>query len=125
MKKILFHIIFYLFCIKKYLALITPNLAMITPLERMKHLDLIWKIREEIDTCNVSKDEICGEVCKICHGDGFLPCRFCGGTGFLMLGHELIGTNNNCTVCKGSGNEECKLCMGAGYIVKWREDYDK
>ncbi len=122
MKKQILNLILSFFLIKKIIAF-TPNKSLITPLERMIYLDLIWKIREEIDTCDVSKDEICGEVCKVCQGDGILPCRFCGGTGFLMLGHDLIGTNNDCIVCKGTGDEECKLCMGAGYIVEWRKDY--
>ena len=90
----------------------------------MKHLELIWKIREEMDLCDVTKEDLCGHMCPKCEGDGELPCRFCGGTGFLMLGHDLIGTNNDCPVCNGSGYEECKDCMGAGYIVDWREEYD-
>ena len=56
-----------------------------------------------------------------CDGEGVIPCRFCGGTGFLMLGQDLIGTNNDCPVCKGSGHEECKECMGAGSIALWRD----
>jgi len=40
-----------------------------------------------------------------------------------MLGHDLIGTNNDCPVCKGGGHEECKECMGAGSIAEWREHH--
>ena len=95
----------------------------IDALERMKHLDLIWRIREEIDECDITKEGLCGNICPTCEGDGQLRCRFCGGTGFLMLGHELIGTNNDCPVCKGGGHEECKECMGAGSIAEWREHH--
>ncbi|MAD95005.1 MAG: hypothetical protein CML33_05865 [Rhodobacteraceae bacterium] len=104
-------------------ALILSNRVKMTALERMKHLDLIWKIREEMDECDITKEELCGKICPTCEGEGNMPCRFCGGTGFLMLGHELIGTNNDCPVCKGSGYEECKDCMGAGSIAIWREDH--
>ncbi len=100
------------------------RLSKINPLDRMKHLELIWKIREEMEECDVSKGDICGGECDECDGEGDVPCNYCGGTGFLMLGNELIGTNNNCPVCKGTGLLECKKCMGAGYIVEWREDYD-
>ena len=100
------------------------RLSKINPLDRMKHLELIWKIREEMDVCDVSNGDVCGGECDECDGEGDVPCNYCGGTGFLMLGNELIGTNNNCPVCKGTGLLECKKCMGAGYIVEWREDYD-
>ena len=100
------------------------RLSKINPLDRMKHLELIWKIREEMDVCDVSNGDVCGGECDECDGEGEVPCNYCGGTGFLMLGDDLIGTNNNCPVCKGTGLLECKKCMGAGYIVEWREDYD-
>ena len=114
----------YLLTFGQTLALIPSHNTRLTPFERMKHLDLIWQIREQMDVCDVSIEEICGHVCEICEGEGELPCRFCGGTGFLMLGHDLIGTNNDCPVCRGTGYEECPDCMGAGYIVDWREEYD-
>ena len=91
------------------------------PLNGMRHLDLIWSIREEIESCDVTK-EICGNVCVECEG-GRTICRFCGGTGFFMVGDDLIGTNNDCPVCEGHGEEECKNCMGSGRIVDWRKDY--
>lgn len=91
---------------------------------RAKHLELIWKIHEEMDSCDVAKEELCGSMCLDCEGVGALACRFCGGTGFLMLGGDLIGTNNDCPVCSGVGEEECKECMGAGNIVMWRKEYD-
>ena len=104
-------------------ALILSNRIKMKALERMKHLDLIWRIREEIDECDITKEGLCGNICPTCEGEGQLRCRFCGGTGFLMLGHELIGTNNDCPVCKGSGYEECKECMGAGSIAIWRDNH--
>jgi len=104
-------------------ALILSNRIKMKALERMKHLDLIWRIREEIDECDITKEGLCGNICPTCEGEGQLRCRFCGGTGFLMLGHELIGTNNDCPVCKGGGHEECKECMGAGSIAIWRDNH--
>ena len=104
-------------------ALILSNRIKMKALERMKHLDLIWRIREEIDECDITKEGLCGNICPTCEGDGQLRCRFCGGTGFLMLGHDLIGPNNDCPVCKGGGHEECKECMGAGSIAIWRDNH--
>ena len=104
-------------------GLLLTHRVKMTALERMKHLDLIWKIREEMDECDITEQELCGKICPTCDGEGVLPCRFCGGTGFLMLGQDLIGTNNDCPVCKGSGHEECKECMGAGSIALWRDIY--
>ena len=104
-------------------ALIPSQRVKMMALERMKHLDLIWRIREEIDECDITKEGLCGNICPTCEGGGQLRCRFCGGTGFLMLGHDLIGTNNDCPVCKGGGHEECKECMGAGSIAEWREHH--
>jgi hypothetical protein len=61
----------------------------------MKHLELIWKIREEMDECDVSKGEICGGVCENCD----VPCDYC--------------------------DVPCDYCGGTGYIVEWREYYEK
>lgn len=88
-----------------------------------RHLNLIWTIREEIESCDVTKKDICGKFCSECEG-GRTICRFCKGTGFLMIGDDLIGTNNDCPVCKGDGEEECKNCMGSGRIVDWRKHYN-
>lgn len=99
-------------------------ISKINPIDRIKHLDLIWKIREEMEECDVNKDDICGGKCLQCDGKGEVVCVYCRGTGFLMLGNDLIGTNNDCPVCNGTGMNECKKCMGAGYIVKWRHDYN-
>ena len=115
----------FVFTIQNTHSLIPGRISKINPSDRMKHLELIWKIREEIDECDVSKGEICGGVCENCDGNGDVPCEYCGGTGFLMLGDDLIGTNNDCPVCKGTGMTECKKCMGAGYIVEWIEHYEK
>tara|TARA_Y100000768_G_C23353118_1_gene396289 strand:- start:51 stop:434 length:384 start_codon:yes stop_codon:yes gene_type:complete len=100
------------------------HVSKINALDRMKHLELIWKIREEMDVCDVSNGDVCGGECVECEGYGENQCNYCGGTGFLMMGDDLIGTNNDCPVCKGTGMIQCKKCMGAGYIVEWREDYD-
>ena len=105
-------------------ALIPSRKTKLTPFERMKHLELIWRIREQTEVCDVTKEDLCGHMCETCDSEGEVRCRFCAGTGFMMLGHDLIGTNNDCPVCNGSGEEECKDCMGGGYIVDWRENYD-
>ncbi len=105
-------------------AMVPSRGTKIGPKDRMKYLDLIWKIREETDLCDVTKENVCGSVCAACDGTGSLPCRFCGETGFLMLDNTLIGTGNDCPVCGGLGEEECTRCMGAGYIARWHIDDD-
>ena len=115
----------FVFTIPSSYSWVPLHISKINPSDRMKHLELIWKIREEMDECDVTKGDICGGECNKCDGNGDVECNYCGGTGFFMLGSDLIGTNNDCPVCKGTGMTECKKCMGAGYIVEWREDYEK
>ena len=115
----------FIFTIPNSYSWVPLHVSKINPSDRMKHLELIWKIREEMDECDVSKGGICGGECNECNGDGDIVCNYCGGTGFFMLGDDLIGTNNDCPVCKGTGMTECKKCMGAGYIVEWIEHYEK
>ena len=114
-----------LITIKSVYSWVPSRVSRINPVDRMKYLELIWKIREEMDECDVSKGDICGSECLNCYGKGEIICNYCGGTGFLMLGNDLIGTNNDCPVCNGTGMNECKKCMGAGYIVKWRNNFSE
>ena len=121
--------LFKIYCLCSITTQITYSwvplcVSKITPLDRMKQLELVWKIREEMDDCDVSKGDICGDKCVNCGGNGEIQCNYCRGTGFLMLGDELIGTNNDCPACKGKCMIECKKCMGAGYIVEWRKNFD-
>lgn len=94
-------------------------MALSNQLQQIKNLELAWNIRENIEHCEITDHDSCGSICKTCEGDGKLRCRFCGGTGFLMLDGVLIGTANKCPVCNGIGFEECKECMGAGHIAHW------
>ena len=87
-----------------------------------KNLDLAWKLYEAIEVCDPQQSHSCGYTCSICQGEGNILCKFCKGTGFLMLGDELIGTCNDCPVCKGNGEMPCKLCAGSGMIAHWVKD---
>ena len=58
-------------------ALIPSRKTKLTPYERMKHLDLIWQIREQTEVCDVTKEDLCGHICEACDGEGEVRCRFC------------------------------------------------
>lgn len=90
-------------------------------------MQLTWEIRDMADNCEVEADESsvrdvkdCSEQCIACRGTGLLACRYCRGTGFFMLGEDLIGTGNKCPVCTG-GEEKCGTCGGIGAIAKWKD----
>jgi len=89
-------------------------------IENRKNLQKNIEIYESIQECDISDIRSCGNECPLCIGEKVLICKYCRGTGFLIMGDELIGTGNNCTICMGKGETECKRCMGSGYIAKWR-----
>mmetsp|Transcript_29283 Transcript_29283/g.59902 ORF Transcript_29283/g.59902 Transcript_29283/m.59902 type:complete len:168 (+) Transcript_29283:30-533(+) len=91
-----------------------------------KRLELTWMIREMTVECDVdNRDDVvrdvsqCGNTCTTCSGSGKIICRFCKGTGFFMIGNDLIGRNNACPTCRSKGEEVCQLCVGSGSIAKW------
>lgn len=84
-----------------------------------KNLDLVWEVYEAIEVCDPRQSHSCGYTCSVCQGEGSNLCKFCKGTGFLMLGDELIGTSNDCPVCNGTGETPCKMCRGSGMIARW------
>lgn len=89
----------------------------------IEKVELAWKIYRSIEYCDVTEEITCGEICPSCDGEGEAICRYCKGTGFMMLADELVGTLNDCPVCTGTGYEECHDCMGAGMIAHWHKDY--
>ncbi len=76
-----------------------------------------------IEHCDVDNIDACTGLCHMCLGKGSVLCGFCHGTGFLTIGDQLIGTNNNCSACNGIGEMECKKCMGSGRIANWRTKF--
>ncbi|KAL3943862.1 MAG: hypothetical protein SGBAC_002064 [Bacillariaceae sp.] len=75
---------------------------------RMK-LEMSWQIEE----CETDEDS-CEDFCPECAGSGKMPCRFCGGSGFVRYGNDI----RTCMMCK-DGFEECSSCRGTGKIAPW------
>ena len=85
-------------------------------------LALRWQVMESIEGCDVEIDiQSCGESCKVCHSEGAVNCRFCGGTGFLTVGRKFYGMGQKCPVCS-DGEEQCRACMGNGFVAAWRRN---
>jgi len=78
------------------------------------------KVFSALETCYVTNIDTCSVNCYYCDS-GRVRCEFCEGAGFLILGHDLIGTNNIYPVCVGAGEQNCKKCSGTGRIAKWTQ----
>lgn len=94
--------------------------------KEMERMKLAWDIRETAETCDVElSDEVvrdtsaCADACPACQGTGSVLCRFCSGTGFFIIGDDLIGQSNDCPVCGGKGGERCVPCQGTGAVAVW------
>ena len=104
--------------IKELLILILPIICSSFPLSNKILLEQQLKFFDSLEICNVSNIETCSVPCMKCNY-GKIYCEFCKGTGFLMLGNDLIGTNNICVVCSGTGEKFCNTCAGTGNIANW------
>ncbi|KAL5699092.1 hypothetical protein ACHQM5_030040 [Ranunculus cassubicifolius] len=62
-------------------------------------------------------------VCTTCNSDGHVECQWCGGTGFFILGDEMLcqvpSRNTRCLICSGEGSKCCTDCKGTGFRAKW------
>lgn len=83
-----------------------------------RNLELRWALMASTDECDVQDMNSCGGMCDRCSGEGVVDCRFCDGTGFLMVGSTLYRGGKVCPVCSG-GLEECSGCKGSGWVAKW------
>ncbi|KAK9809180.1 hypothetical protein WJX72_010913 [[Myrmecia] bisecta] len=79
------------------------------------HLDLVW---------NVAKSRQ-PEACGCCSGSGVRECKFCRGTGAMMLGDmyfcSLALGCKQCPVCRAKGQVACSHCKGTGFRAGWME----
>ena len=99
---------------------ILSNLSCALQVNQRRLLEQQLKVFSAIETCDVTKIDTCSIDCHYCN-NGRVLCEFCKGTGFLMLGDVLIGTNNICPVCAGGGEQNCKKCSGTGKIANWTQ----
>ncbi|KAJ4957877.1 hypothetical protein NE237_024988 [Protea cynaroides] len=62
-------------------------------------------------------------ACSTCNSNGHVECKWCGGTGFFMIGDNMLcqvhSRNSNCVICAGKGSMCCSDCKGTGFRAKW------
>lgn len=62
-------------------------------------------------------------VCSSCNSNGYVECKWCGGTGFFILGDNMLcqvpSRNTSCVICAGKGSTCCSDCKGTGFRAKW------
>ncbi|XP_031122804.1 protein PHOTOSYSTEM I ASSEMBLY 2, chloroplastic [Ipomoea triloba] len=64
--------------------------------------------------------------CSSCDSNGFVDCKWCSGTGFFILGDNILcqvpSKNTSCVICTGKGSVCCTDCKGTGFRAKWLGD---
>ncbi|MED6115657.1 hypothetical protein PIB30_092831 [Stylosanthes scabra] len=64
-------------------------------------------------------------ACSSCNSKGHIECKWCGGTGFFILGDNMLcqvpSKNTTCIICSAKGSLCCSDCQGTGYRAKWLE----
>ncbi|CAL1353058.1 unnamed protein product [Linum trigynum] len=62
-------------------------------------------------------------ACSSCDSNGHVECKWCGGTGFFILGDNMLcqvpSRNTGCVICTGNGSMRCRDCKGTGFRAKW------
>ncbi|XP_020595007.1 protein EMBRYO SAC DEVELOPMENT ARREST 3, chloroplastic [Phalaenopsis equestris] len=62
-------------------------------------------------------------ACSSCASEGHVECRWCGGTGFFVIGNNVLcevpSRNTSCVICAGKGSVCCADCKGTGFRAKW------
>ncbi|KAJ8751815.1 hypothetical protein K2173_026008 [Erythroxylum novogranatense] len=62
-------------------------------------------------------------ACSSCNSNRLVECKWCGGTGFFILGNEMLcqvpSRNTSCVICAGKGSVCCSDCKGTGFRAKW------
>uniref|UniRef100_A0ACD5XRZ5 Uncharacterized protein n=1 Tax=Avena sativa TaxID=4498 RepID=A0ACD5XRZ5_AVESA len=64
--------------------------------------------------------------CSSCQSTGDVECKWCAGTGFFILGNNMLcevpSKNTRCVICSGKGFASCVDCKGTGFRAKWLEE---
>ncbi|XP_072989885.1 uncharacterized protein [Typha latifolia] len=65
-------------------------------------------------------------ACSSCNSKGYVECNWCGGTGFFILGDNMLcevpSRNTKCVICAGKGSACCADCKGTGFRAKWLDN---
>ncbi|KFK32603.1 hypothetical protein AALP_AA6G265600 [Arabis alpina] len=63
--------------------------------------------------------------CSSCNAKGNVECKWCAGTGFFILGDNMLcqvpSRNTSCVICSGKGSACCSDCKGTGFRARWLE----
>lgn len=84
-------------------------------------------------SCAVISHSWCGDMqqprptsCSSCQSTGDVECKWCAGTGFFILGNNMLcevpSKNTRCVICSGKGFASCADCKGTGFRAKWLEE---
>lgn len=80
-----------------------------------KRLEQVWGIRKQPQPV----------ACETCMAQGFGECPWCRGTGFFILGDNMLcevpSRNTSCHICDGKGTLPCDDCKGTGFRARWME----
>ncbi|KAF3446162.1 hypothetical protein FNV43_RR11341 [Rhamnella rubrinervis] len=62
-------------------------------------------------------------ACSSCDSNGHIECKWCAGTGFFILGDNMLcqvpSKSTSCVICAGKGSMCCSDCKGTGFRAKW------
>ncbi|CAA2958924.1 EMBRYO SAC DEVELOPMENT ARREST 3, chloroplastic [Olea europaea subsp. europaea] len=62
-------------------------------------------------------------ACSSCDSNGNVECKWCSGTGFFIIGDNMLcqvpSRNTACVICAGKGSVCCSDCKGTGFRAKW------
>ncbi|KMT16970.1 hypothetical protein BVRB_2g044380 [Beta vulgaris subsp. vulgaris] len=62
-------------------------------------------------------------ACSSCSSNGHVECKWCAGTGFFIIGDNMLcevpSRNTTCVICAGEGSTQCSDCQGTGFRAKW------
>ncbi|XP_058222264.1 uncharacterized protein LOC131332202 isoform X2 [Rhododendron vialii] len=65
-------------------------------------------------------------ACSSCDSNGHVECEWCRGTGFFILGDNMLcqvpSRSTSCVICTGKGSKRCADCKGTGFRAKWLEE---
>ncbi|CAM8964095.1 unnamed protein product [Rhodiola kirilowii] len=81
----------------------------------MKRMEQAWLISQQPKPI----------ACASCEEKGCVECKWCAGTGFFILGDNMLcqvpSRNTSCVICAGKGSTCCPDCKGTGFRAKWLE----
>ncbi|XP_015884236.1 uncharacterized protein LOC107419910 [Ziziphus jujuba] len=79
----------------------------------VKRMERVWLISQQPSPV----------ACSSCNSNGNIECKWCAGTGFFILGDNMLcqvpSKNTTCVICAGKGSMCCSDCKGTGFRARW------